>query len=96
MGGSRYEVVSDPTEHREISAAHPDIVHALLARLEAVEATAFVPDRGGLMSEACDRRRYAGHYGPWLDLVSVRASTVSEPAAIDFRVIDPTGESKRG
>ena len=66
--GCLYEVMSDPTEHHEISAAHPEIVAELQARLEAVEAKAWIPNRGTAMREACNRSRYAGHYGPWIDL----------------------------
>jgi hypothetical protein len=60
--------MSDETEHSDISAQHPSIVTQLRRRLEAVEATAWVPDRGGPMAAACDRTRYDGHYGPFVDL----------------------------
>ena len=60
--------MSDETEHSEISAQHPDIVNRLRRRLEAVEATAWVPNRGGPMAAACDRKRYKGHYGPFVEL----------------------------
>eukprot|EP01051_Picozoa_sp_SAG22_P013608 SAG22_NODE_1545_length_4156_cov_2.392162_3_plen_270_part_00 len=66
--GCLYEVIGDPTEHHEISAAHPQIVAELRQRLEAAEAVAWIPERGTPMKEACDRMRYAGHYGPWLQL----------------------------
>jgi arylsulfatase I/J len=66
--GCLYEVLGDPTEHHEISAAHPEIVAALRQRLEAAEAVAWIPERGAPMKEACDRTRYAMHYGPWLEL----------------------------
>ena len=62
------QVLSDPTEHHEISAQHPDIVAKLRTRLEAVEATAWVPDRGKPMEAACDRKRWEGHYGPFMGL----------------------------
>ena len=66
--GCLYEVLADPTEHHEISAAHPQIVAELRTRLEAAEALAWIPERGTPMKEACDRTRYSGHYGPWLEL----------------------------
>ena len=66
--GCLYEVMSDPTEHDEISAHFPHIVSELRARLEQVEATAWVPNRGRPMPAACDRKRYDGHYGPFLEL----------------------------
>ena len=66
--GCLFEVMSDPTEHVEISAQHPEVVTELKARLEAVEATAWVPNRGVPMEAACDRKRYDGHYGPFLQL----------------------------
>eukprot|EP01047_Picozoa_sp_COSAG01_P046084 COSAG01_NODE_4296_length_5164_cov_3.628701_11_plen_65_part_00 len=59
---------SDPTEHHEISAQHPEIVAALRTRLEEVEATAWVPMRGSPMQAACDRSLYEGHYGPFVKL----------------------------
>ena len=71
--GCLYEVVADPTEHHELSAQHPEIVAELRRRLEAVEETAFIPARGHQMKAACDRQRYAGHYGPWIDLPATDA-----------------------
>ena len=60
--------MSEETEHSEISAHHPNIVNHLRTRLEAVEATAWVPNRGAPMAAACDRKRYEGHYGPFVEL----------------------------
>ena len=68
--GCLYELFSDPTEHKDISAQHPDIVATLRSRLEAAESTAWVPSRGKPLLAACDRARYSRHYGPFLNASS--------------------------
>jgi hypothetical protein len=42
----RYNVLTDPTEHDDVSAQNPDVVARLTTRLAEVQATAFSPVRG--------------------------------------------------
>ena len=46
----------------------------MLARLGALQATLFNPDRGSADPAACEtaKSRWGGFYGPWLQLPSVR------------------------
>ena len=49
FGGGKYKVqlynlTADPTEHHDISGQHPDMVRAMLRRLDQLEATMIPPD----------------------------------------------------
>ena len=62
-----FELNSDPGEHNDIAAAHPDVVGAMLARMEEIEATAYVPNRGTDTGEACKAAAArGGYFGPFL------------------------------
>ena len=53
--GCLFNVLADPNEHDEISAAHPDIVAELQAVVDAAAKTVFNPDRGTDDGEACKK-----------------------------------------
>ena len=64
--GCSYDIFADPTEHTNLAASNPATVKTLLARLEAIEQTAFDPDLGKPQPAACAtaRDKWSGHYGP--------------------------------
>ena len=67
--GCLFNVFTDPTEHDDVAAAHPEIVAALTRVAEAQTATAYNPDRGVDDGEAC-KKAFAVHdgfYGPFID-----------------------------
>lgn len=65
--GCLFNVIDDPGQHSDVADANPDIVDALYARLQAVNTTAYNPDRGTFQSSACDAYRgWGGFYGPFL------------------------------
>ena len=66
--GCLYDVVADPSERVELSAARPAVKRALLARLRTlINTTAFAPDRGAIDPRACDvgLARWNGTWGPF-------------------------------
>ena len=66
-----FNVLTDPTEHEEISAAHPDIVASMAARIAQLQAGIFAPDRGEAdTTDACTalRGKWGGFIGPFLPL----------------------------
>jgi arylsulfatase I/J len=66
--GCLFNVISDPGQHYDVADANPDIVKALYARLQAVNATGFSPYRGTFDKSACGvyAQKWGGFYGPWL------------------------------
>ena len=65
--GCLFDIFDDPTEHHDLAAAKPDVAAALLARLEALEATKFDPPRGKPDAKSCDTLwDNGGYWGPWL------------------------------
>jgi arylsulfatase I/J len=69
--GCLYNVFTDPTEHADISASHPDIVAALKARIIFHNNTMYRPNRGTSDQKyACGVlvNTYGGFWGPWRDL----------------------------
>ena len=66
--GCLFDLVADPHETKDVAAAQPQLMKELRARLEAVRATVYAPDRGPLEQAACDviDDRYGGFWGPWL------------------------------
>ena len=65
--GCLFDIFDDPTEHHDLAAAKPDVAAALLARLEALEATKFDPPRGVPDAKSCDTLwDNGGYWGPWL------------------------------
>ena len=68
-GGELYDVQADPTEHVNLAASKPDVLATMQARLAALNAGNFEPDRGTGDRAACAQaRKYGGFYGPWVDL----------------------------
>lgn len=68
MPSCLYNVLTDPTEHLDVSASNPDVVERLTARLAEVQATAFSPDRGQADQAAGCKAAlsYGGFLGPFL------------------------------
>ena len=66
-GGCLFNVFTDPTEHDDVAAQHPDIVASLYARLLELQTTAFTPDRGTDDGAACTAAMaYGGFWGPFV------------------------------
>jgi len=68
-GGCLFNILSDPTEHHDVAAAHPDIVADLHARIVAHQATAFSPNRGvqdNALACAAVENKWDGRWGPFL------------------------------
>jgi hypothetical protein len=67
--GCLYNVLTDPTEHDEISGAHPSIVAELQAIIKAETKGVFNPDRGADDGLACTKafNVHGGFWGPFLD-----------------------------
>lgn len=66
-GACLYDLSVDTGEHHNVAAAHPSVVKAMLDRMDAIESTVYLPNRGTDTGEACeaaDRRR--GYFGPFL------------------------------
>jgi len=67
--GCLYDVVADPTEHHEVSAANPDVVAAMKAELQKQAKTIWSTSHK--TDSACKeaaRSIYGGFYGPWKEL----------------------------
>jgi arylsulfatase B len=69
-GGCLFNVLSDPNEHDDVAAQHPDIVQEMYARILELQATAFSPNRGVVQPEACEAalNTYGGFWGPFIDI----------------------------
>jgi hypothetical protein len=63
-----FNVLTDPTEHEELSARHPEIVAELAARIRQLQEGVFSPDRGAPSPLACtaSREKWGGFVGPFL------------------------------
>ena len=63
-----YDLASDPTEHTNLAAQHPDVLQRLRARLKQLNTANYKPDRGEGDAAACviAEGRYQGFYGPWV------------------------------
>lgn len=63
-----FNVLDDPTEHIEQSAAHPEIIQELALRLAEVEKTLFDPNRGKPIAASCEAANtvLGGFIGPFL------------------------------
>ena len=65
--GCLFNVVEDPTEHRDLALEMPDKAKELLGKLIAVSRTQFRPDRGSGDQRACEQLKKNGNFfGPWL------------------------------
>merc|ERR1719433_1236933 len=74
--GYLFDVKADPTEHKELSAAHPDIVRRLKARLNELNQGVTHREAGHDDPEACTR--WDGFYGPWVDMPPKRQTKEAE------------------
>jgi hypothetical protein len=68
--GCLFNVFTDPTEHDDVAAQHPDIVSSMRARIAELNATFYRPNRGASDDKgACAKamgEEYRGFWGPWL------------------------------
>uniref|UniRef100_A0A7S2TR55 Sulfatase N-terminal domain-containing protein n=1 Tax=Lotharella oceanica TaxID=641309 RepID=A0A7S2TR55_9EUKA len=64
-----FDVTSDPTEHQDVAKEHPEVVQALVARLDELKTAIVTKDM--TTDPQCREAafaRYGGWYGPWLEL----------------------------
>ena len=67
-GGCLFNVLTDPTEHDDVAADHPDIVAAMYARILEIQNTTFSPKRGTDDGAACAAaQKYGGFWGPFIE-----------------------------
>jgi len=68
-GGCLFNVLTDPTEHNDVAADHPDIVAAMYARILALQTTAFSPNRGSNDGSACRAalETWQQRWGPFIN-----------------------------
>lgn len=59
-----FDVVADPYERNNLAAQHPDIVATLMAKLQAINATA-VPQAHSPNDPASDPSHFGGVWTPW-------------------------------
>jgi arylsulfatase B len=59
-----FDVVNDPLETTDLAAQHPDIVQALLAKLQAYNATN-IPQAHSAVDPASDPAKFGGVWTPW-------------------------------
>ena len=66
-GGCLFNILTDPTEHDDVADANPSIVAELYSRIEAIQATAFTPNRGSDDGTACKAAmgQWKGFWGPF-------------------------------
>ena len=72
--GCLFELRSDPTEHVDVAASHPEVVARLRARLSSANATVFAPLRPkspkaceASLSKYKDPRYEFGWWGPFVE-----------------------------
>jgi len=65
--GCLYDVFADPYEHTNLAKEKPDLWKSMYARMKAIEATTFSPDRGSPDPASCTvvEKLYNGFWGPW-------------------------------
>lgn len=68
--GCLFELVGDPLEGIDLSAAMPERVESMRKRLEALLPSAFNPHRGKVDPACCDAAMgtYGGFFGPFIEL----------------------------
>lgn len=66
--GCLFNVLHDETESTNLAAANPALFRTLLARVDALQASVWSPDRGAPDPAACAAAegRYKGYWGPWV------------------------------
>lgn len=78
--GCLFDVQADPSEYHNIARGQPARLHAMLARLAALQSTIWHRHMPPL-DPACNATaysRYGGFLGPWLHLSSTRAHGLGE------------------
>ena len=69
LGGCLFELNSDASEHADVAAIEDEVMKSMIARLGALQASLFTPDRGQMDERACEQvLANGGFYGPWLFL----------------------------
>lgn len=67
--GCLYNVLDDPSEYNECSAAHPDIVKQLSAMMDEESKSIFsVSHKDDPQCKKTAYQKYGGFYGPWLEV----------------------------
>lgn len=76
--GCLFRIDTDPTESHDVAQSHPDIVAEFLKIRDAAQKTVFKPERGPQDPQSCvtAMQRYAGFWGPWVDVSPLSASSV--------------------
>ena len=66
--GCLFNVLSDPSEQRDVASANPEKVAALRARIAALQETVYSPNRGSHVKEMClaGLAKHGGFLGPWV------------------------------
>ena len=68
-GGCLYDLLSDPTEHNDLSsdAAHAQQLQQMASQLQELNKNNFAPDRGNPDKAACTQAvKNGGFYGPFV------------------------------
>jgi len=62
-----FQIFDDPTEHRNLASAQPEIVRAMAQRMGELQGTVFSPLRGSPDAAACTASRdvWKGFVGPF-------------------------------
>merc|ERR1712232_565194 len=67
--GCLFDVVADPTESNEVSAAHPEIVASMRKEMDRQAKTVWkAPRREDPACREAARSMYGGFYGPWKEV----------------------------
>lgn len=68
--GCLFDIHADPNEDHEVTKDYPEVVKAMMARLEELNKDNFNPDRGQPSKLGCivAAERYNGFYGPFVDI----------------------------
>lgn len=63
--GCLFDIVADPTEHHDMSEAQPELLHALLHRLDQLEATTYQSPSSPDVATQALADFYGDFLGPW-------------------------------
>ena len=98
LGGCLFELISDPTEHVDVAASEGDAMQSMVARLGALQAALFTPDRGQKDDRACEQvAANGGFYGPWLFLEEGGSAALKsdDSSAFEVRMVTGNGNASR-
>jgi len=67
--GCLFNIITDPTEHNDVSDQYPNVVSQLQARIKYYQGTVFNADRGAVDPIVCNYADsvYHGFFGPWVE-----------------------------